>query len=119
MFFAVSAPICFAAGAMPGTPSIAARSPITNTSGWPGRDRSGCTVTRPARSRGTPRERRPGHAGRPNHRLRRDALVAEGRAVSVYFRDHPADPSGHAEPLELELRLLRKIRRIGAQDAIA
>ena len=40
--------------ATPGTPSSAARSPITNTSGCPGRVRSGCTFTRPARSVSAP-----------------------------------------------------------------
>src|SRR3982074_2031368 len=36
--------------ATPGTPSTAAISPTTNTFGYPGTDRSGSTLTRPARS---------------------------------------------------------------------
>ena len=62
MLRAAALPSWIAAGARPGTSprpgsSRCAMSPITNASGWPGIERSGCTCTRPARSSGTPSER--------------------------------------------------------------
>jgi hypothetical protein len=66
-------PICFAAGATPGTrgrwEGMAARSPITWISGYPGTERSGSTITRPARSSGTPRVAPSGLAATPAHQM--------------------------------------------------
>ena len=62
-------PICFAAGAMPGTgpaaPATLARSPATKISGCAGTLRSGATCTRPARSSGAPSWRPSGEAATP------------------------------------------------------
>jgi hypothetical protein len=108
MFKAAWRPICLAAGAMPGTPATAARSPATKISGWPGTDRSASTWTRPARSSGAPSDWPSG-----------ESLAAHGYAFGIDAGDELAEPHCHAEPLELRPRLLRQIRRIGRKDALA
>ena len=85
MFFVACWPSCIAAGATPGTNSPScfrlARSPITNASGWPGRDRSGLTRTRFARSSGTPSDR-------PN---REPVTPAAHSTVRAATRSSPSD----------------------------
>ena len=68
--FARYSPCCLATGATPGSglpsaSSASAVSPITKTSGWSGTDRSGATLTRPARSAGTPSQLAAGDAFTP------------------------------------------------------
>ena len=67
---AACTPDCMATSAMPGRSSRAIRSPTTKTSGWPGSEQSGSTLTRPdavhlgaGRSATTPRGGEP--ASRP------------------------------------------------------
>ena len=55
---------------LPPGPEPVAVSPTTKISGWPGTDRSGSTMTRPARSAATPSQRAAGEASTPAaHRI--------------------------------------------------
>ena len=86
---------CIATCATPGNgrPSSSAsdaRSPTTNTSGWPGIVRSFSTSTRPARSSGTPSvlpKRRRGDARGPDDRAGLDPLVAQPHRLVLDARD--------------------------------
>ena len=111
---ATCAPICFAAGATPGTglPSCCtlARSPATKISGWPGTLRSRPTGTRPARSRGDAEQRaqrRGGDAGGPQHRARRHERARPARnRVRIDRADRRARDDFDAELLQLPARAL-------------
>ena len=63
-------------------------------------------------------KRRAPHAGRPDHGLRGDALLAELYALGVDPGHHAPRPHGDAEMFERELRLRREIRRVGRQHAV-
>ena len=70
MFLAARRPPCMATWAtcgsgLPSLPADPARSPMTKTSGWPGRARSGPTVTWPPRPCSTPSESARGAARTP------------------------------------------------------
>ena len=98
--------------ATPGTPSTAAMSPMTNTFGCPGIDRSGSTLTRPARSSSTvdcSARSRPSPLawtpGGPHLASRLDAPdgavgVLDRDAVAVHVGDHRAQLNLHAHLLQ-------------------
>ena len=106
---------------MPGTPSTAARSPTTKISGWPGTERSGSTCTRPARSSGAPSDRPSGELATPAAQstvLRSESFAPSVTPSASIAGDALAQPHRDAEALELQPRLLRKVRRIGRQHAV-
>ena len=95
--FAACRPPCIATSQTPGSLSIDAMSPTANTSGCPGRLRSGRTAMRPARSVVGPgrlgeqtRQGRRLNARRPDVGARRDPLLAV-RAVDVHTEGVHAD----------------------------
>ena len=110
------------AAACRSAPSSDARSPITNTSGWPGIVRSGWTSTRPARSSGTPSVAPSGDAATPaahSDRLRVDPLARRPRRrPGATCVTGCAGAHLDAEPLEIAARRvaqrLRKRRQHGA-----
>ena len=85
----------------PSASSEAAMSPIANTSGWPGSDRSGSTITTGPRGPfDRPRlgERVGPHTGGPHHRLSRDQpAVGELAPRSASTRSTP-DAEEHLDP---------------------
>ena len=92
---------------------------MTKISGWPGSDRSGPTLTRPARSWSAPSQRaaaRRHDAGGPDDGGGCQTLVADGNAVSVALGNRRAEPHLDTQPLERAARRFAQRLRKGRQQ---